>query len=62
MKRLKMIKEKESLSIKIKHLFTCNIWLKIVSLILAVMIWFFVQGQVYQGRMYKEQANTKIQP
>ncbi len=41
-----MSKEKESLIIKVKHLFTRNIWLKIVSLVLAVMIWFFVQGKL----------------
>jgi len=42
-----MIKEKETLISKIKHLFTRNIWLKIVSLVLAVMIWFYVQGKIY---------------
>jgi len=43
-----MRKEKMTLVFRIKHLFTHHIWLKIVSLLLAIMVWFYVRGKLPQ--------------
>ena len=32
----------------IKHLFIYHPWLKVVALILAVMVWFYVRGEINQ--------------
>jgi hypothetical protein len=41
-----MPKEKISLSYRIKHLFVYHPWLKIIALLLAVIVWFYVQGEI----------------
>jgi len=41
-----MSKEKVSISYRIKHCFTYHPILKIVSLILAVIVWFYVKGEI----------------
>ncbi len=41
-----MKKENVTLSSRIKHLFTRHTWLKIVSLALAVMVWFYVAEKI----------------
>jgi hypothetical protein len=43
-----MRREKISLVFRIKHLFTHHSLLKIVSLVLAVMIWVYVQFKLSQ--------------
>jgi hypothetical protein len=40
------MKEKTTLSIRIMNLFTRHTWLKIVSLVLAVMTWLYVRGKI----------------
>jgi hypothetical protein len=35
--------------ISIKKAITHNFWLKIISLIIAVIIWFYVSGEITQG-------------
>jgi len=37
---------KNILIYRLKHSFTSHPWLKIISLILAIMIWFYVQGEI----------------
>lgn len=41
-----MPKEKISIVYRITHLFTHHPWLKIIALILAVMVWFYVKGEM----------------
>ncbi|MDD4980587.1 MAG: hypothetical protein PHC54_04875 [Candidatus Omnitrophica bacterium] len=43
-----MPKEKISLGYRITHWFTCHPWLKLIALILAVMAWFYVRGEIKQ--------------
>ncbi len=43
-----MRKEKISLVFRIKHLFTHHPWLKILSLVLAIMAWLYVRGKLPQ--------------
>jgi hypothetical protein len=40
-----MKKEKIAFGYRIKHIFTHHAWLKIVSLVLSVMVWFYVNGK-----------------
>lgn len=35
--------------INIKKALTHNVWLKIISLIIAVFIWLYVSGEIIQG-------------
>jgi len=39
-------KSKINLRIRIKHLFLHHPWLKIISLIMAVLVWFLVKDQI----------------
>ena len=41
-----MKKQKIALGFRVKHLFTRYVWLKIISLALAIMIWLYVQGKL----------------
>lgn len=41
-----MPKEKIKFSYRVKHWFTYHPWLKVISLILAVMVWFYVRGEI----------------
>ncbi len=43
-----MKKEKTSLGSRIISLFTRHTWLKIISLVLAVMTWLYVQGKIHR--------------
>lgn len=41
-----MPKVKVDLGYKIRHCFTYHPWLKIISLILAVITWFYINGAI----------------
>jgi predicted ABC-type sugar transport system permease subunit len=41
-----MPKEKTTIGYRIVHWFTYHPWLKIIALVLAVMVWFYVQGEI----------------
>ena len=41
-----MPKNKINLVYRISHWFTHHPWLKVISLILAVMVWLYVRGEV----------------
>lgn len=41
-----MSKEKVSFGYRIIHLFTYHPWLKIIALALAIIVWFYVQGEI----------------
>jgi len=41
-----MSKGKISISYRMAHWFTCHPWLKLISLILAVLAWFYVKGEI----------------
>jgi len=41
-----MHKEKVSVGYRIKHFFTYHPWLKIIAFILAVVVWFYVKGEI----------------
>ncbi|MDD4894633.1 MAG: hypothetical protein PHW54_04885 [Candidatus Omnitrophica bacterium] len=41
-----MPKEKISISYRVTHWFTYHPWLKLISLILAVLAWFYVKGEM----------------
>jgi len=41
-----MPKEKVSLAHRIVHWFTYHPWLKIISLILAIIVWHYVKGEI----------------
>jgi len=38
--------EKVSLGYRVKHWFTYHPWLKLVALCLAIMVWFYVRGEI----------------
>ncbi len=37
---------KISIFYRLKHVFTYHPWLKIISLVLAVIVWFYVKGKI----------------
>jgi hypothetical protein len=41
-----MPKEKIGIGYRIVHFFTYHPWLKIIALILAVIVWFYVRGEI----------------
>lgn len=41
-----MSKDKVSLLYRVNHWFTYHPWLKIISLVLAVVVWIFVNGEL----------------
>jgi len=41
-----MRKEKIGLSYRLLHIFTYHPWLKLISLILAALVWIFVKGEI----------------
>jgi hypothetical protein len=41
-----MAKEKISLGFRVKHWFTYHPWLKIVALGLAILVWFYIKGEL----------------
>jgi len=41
-----MPKEKISIGYRIMHWFAYHPWLKIIALILTVMVWFYVKGEI----------------
>jgi hypothetical protein len=41
-----MPKIKVSFGFRLKHCFTYHPWLKLIALILAVMVWFYVKGEI----------------
>jgi len=41
-----MPKEKATLFHRIKHLLTAHPWIKLISLILAVIVWLYVRGEI----------------
>jgi hypothetical protein len=41
-----MPKERVSLSYRFIHLFIYHPWLKVIALILAVLVWFYVRGEI----------------
>jgi len=41
-----MPKEKISISYRIGHWFTYHPWLKLIALILAIMVWLYVKGEI----------------
>jgi len=43
-----MPKDNISLSYRIMHWFTYHPWLKIISLLLAILVWFYVKGEIQQ--------------
>jgi len=43
-----MSKEKVSIANRITHWFTSHPWLKLIALMLAVMVWFYVRGEIKQ--------------
>ena len=43
-----MSKEKISIVYRVRHWFTYHPWLKLIGLILAIMVWFYVQGEIKQ--------------
>ena len=43
-----MPEEKISIVYRITHWFVHHPWLKLIALVLAVMVWFYVQGEIKQ--------------
>ncbi|MDD5594795.1 MAG: hypothetical protein PHY94_00965 [Candidatus Omnitrophica bacterium] len=43
-----MLKKNIRLGFMIKHFFVYHPWLKIVALVLAIMVWFYVRGEISQ--------------
>jgi len=43
-----MAKGKVSIGYRILHWFTYHPWLKLIALILAIMAWFYVRGEIKQ--------------
>jgi hypothetical protein len=43
------MKNKIRLKYRIKHWFTHHPWLKIISLFLAIVVWFYVRGEILRG-------------
>lgn len=41
-----MPKEKIDIIAKVKHWVTSHPWLKLIALILAVVVWFYVRGEI----------------
>jgi hypothetical protein len=41
-----MVKEKVSITYRITHWFTHHPWLKLISLALAIIVWFYVSGEI----------------
>ena len=41
-----MAKEKIRISYRVVHWFTYHPWLKLIALILAIMVWFYVKGEI----------------
>jgi len=41
-----MAKERISIVYRIGHWFTYHPWLKLIALILAIMTWFYVKGEI----------------
>ncbi|MDD4938803.1 MAG: hypothetical protein PHE18_08835 [Candidatus Omnitrophica bacterium] len=43
-----MPKNKISIIYRVKHWFTYHPWLKAIAFVLAVMVWFYVKGEIKQ--------------
>jgi len=41
-------KERISIGYRIQHWFTYHPWLKLIALILAILTWFYVKGEIRQ--------------
>jgi hypothetical protein len=41
-----MVKEKVTFIYRIKHWFTYYPWLKVIALILAIIVWFYVRSEI----------------
>jgi len=41
-----MAKEKISIKFRIKHWFVHHPWLKLIAFMLAVIVWFYVKGEI----------------
>lgn len=41
-----MPKEKVAIGYRFIHFFTNHPWLKLIALILAIIVWFYVQGEM----------------
>ena len=41
-----MIKQNAGLIHKVINIFTDHLWLKFISLILAVIVWFYIKGEM----------------
>jgi hypothetical protein len=41
-----MSKQKTGLGHRLAHIFTYHPWLKIISLFLAIIVWFYVKGEI----------------
>jgi len=41
-----MTKEKIPFQLRIIHWITSHPWLKLISLILAILVWFYVRGEI----------------
>ncbi len=41
-----MVKEKTKIIRRIIHLFISHPWLKLIALILAIMVWFYIKGEL----------------
>ena len=41
-----MIKQKVSTGYRFLHLFTYHPWLKLASLLLAIIVWFYAKGEI----------------
>ncbi|MDD5255814.1 MAG: hypothetical protein PHR11_07185 [Candidatus Omnitrophica bacterium] len=41
-----MSKDKISIIFRVKHWFTYHPWLKIISFLLAILVWFYVRGEI----------------
>ena len=45
-KTMTMPKEKISIGYRIGHWFTYHPWLKLIAFILAIMVWFYIKGEI----------------
>jgi len=41
-----MVKQKVGLAYRVAHFFTYHPWLKILSLLLSVIVWFYAKGEI----------------
>ena len=41
-----MVKVRVSLDYRVRHWFTHHPWLKLISLFLAIMLWFYISGEI----------------